>query len=237
MSLVKDETRIQSAILEIVQRKDIDPERLEKFLDLQFKAEAIHAKKAFQQALASFQGECPIITKTKSVNFTSKTGNTTKYNYSPLDEIVFMIKPILTKYGFSFTFDIQLTENPELGLLKTKIYHAEGHSEEFVYYFPRVHDDQRMNMAQRVKSALTFAKRAALENALGVITAEEDDDARRSEDIEATDKQIKEIKRLIKATKTDETTFLTWLKAEAIESLTALDAKKAIHALKQKKAK
>lgn len=237
MSLVKDETRIQSAILEIVQRKDIDPERLEKFLDLQFKAEAIHAKKAFQQALAMFQGECPIIPKTKKVDFTSKSGNRTAYNYSPLDEIVHIIKPILTKYGFSFTFDIQLTENPELGLLKTKIYHAEGHSEEFMYYFPRVHDDQRMNMAQRVKSALTFAKRAALENALGIITAEEDDDARRSEDIEATDKQIKEIKRLIKVTKTDETTFLTWLKAEAIESLTALEAKKAIHALKQKKAK
>jgi hypothetical protein len=237
MSLVKDETRIQSAILEIVQRKDIDPERLEKFLDLQFKAEANHARKAFQQSLALFQGECPIITKTKKVDFTSKSGNRTVYNYSPLDEIVFIIKPILTKYGFSFTFDIQMAENQEIGILKTKIYHSEGHSEEFTYHFPRVHEDQRMNMAQRVKSALTFAKRAALENALGIITAEEDDDARRSEDIEATDKQIKEIKRLIKTTKTDEAAFLTWLKAEDVESLTALDAKKAIHALKQKKAK
>ena len=130
--LEKTPLEIQSAILQIVQRTDIDPERLEKFLDLQFKAEAKQAATAFQQALAGFQGDCPIIVRTKKINFTSKTGNTTKYNYSPLDEIVHVIKPILTKWGFSYTFDIKTTQDPQTNELVTKIYHSQGHSEFFV---------------------------------------------------------------------------------------------------------
>jgi len=235
--LEKTPLEIQSAILQIVQRTDIDPERLEKFLDLQFKAEAKQAATAFQQALAGFQGDCPIIVRTKKINFTSKTGNTTKYNYSPLDEIVHVIKPILTKWGFSYTFDIKTTQDPQTNELVTKIYHSQGHSESFSYFYNNLHDDQRMNLSQRAKSAITYAKRAALENALGIVTAEDDDDARRANDNPISEAQLEEIKKLIKATKTKEADFLSFLKVESISDLTEFEAKKALHALKQKRAK
>ena len=42
-----------------------------------------------------------------------------------------------------------------------------------------------MNASQRRKSALSYAKRAGLENALGIATADEDDDA-----IRATEKEL-----------------------------------------------
>jgi hypothetical protein len=235
--LEKTPQEIQSAIMRIVERTDIDPDRLEKFLDLQFRAEAKQAATAFQRALAGFQGDCPIIVKTKKINFTTKTGNTTKYNYSPLDEIVHVIKPILTKWGFSFTFDIQTTEDPQMHQLVTRIYHCDGHSERFSYYFNVLHDDQRMNLSQRAKSSVTYAKRAALENALGIVTAEDDDDARRAVDNMASTEQIASIKKLIKSTKSKEEDFLKFMKVESLDDLTEFEAKKALHALKQKRAK
>jgi ERF superfamily len=236
-NIEKTPVEIQSAIMRIVERTDIDPDRLEKFLDLQFKAEARQAATAFQQALAGFQGDCPIIVRTRKINFTSKSGNATKYNYSPLDEIIHVIKPILTKWGFSYTFDIKKTDDSQVHELLTKIYHSMGHSETFSYFFNNLHDDQRMNLSQRAKSAITYAKRAALENALGIVTAEDDDDARRAIDNPASDVQIGEIRKLIKSTKSKEEDLLKFMKIESLDELTEFEAKKALHALKQKRSK
>ena len=195
---------IESALIEIVQRKDIDPERLEKFLDLQIKMEDRQSQKELFSALALFQGECPIIKKTKKVEFKS-----VKYSYSPLDEIIHIIKPIMLKHGLSFTFNV-VTEADQNKLV-TAIRHKGGAVVEYDYYYESIHDDQRMNDAQRRKSALTFAKRAALENALGIATADEDDDARRSTEVSITDDQVKEIDSLLAPADTSKEKFLSYL--------------------------
>lgn len=228
---------INDALLQIVMRKDIDPDRLEKFLDLQIKVETRQAEKDFAEAMASFQGSCPIIKKTKGVNFTSKSGSTTKYNYSPLDEIVHIIKPLLEQNGLSFSFDIQPSGDRGLCCLLTTIGHRGGHSKSFRYEFPDIHDDTRMNESQRRKSALTFAKRAGLENALGIVTTEEDDDARRAVDAPISKEQVEEIGRLMKLTDTNEKVFLKFCQCDSFSELSDYDAKKAITALKTKRAK
>lgn len=228
--IIKKENSMQSALLEIVQRKDIDPDRLEKFMDLQFKLEERQAERAFNEAMSKFQGECPIIPKTKKVDFTSKSGNRTHYDYAPLDEIVFLIKPILQKNGLSFSFDIKNTELETVML--TTISHIDGFSKTFTYEFDKLHDDSRMNPSQRRKSAITFAKRGALENALGIVTAGEDDDARRAHDIYLTESQVKEIKDTIKSSGADEAKFLKdYMKVESIESITQAEFKKAMRGL------
>ena len=181
---VKHEGEKQSAyslaLEKIVTNPDISPERLEKFLDLQTKMEDRQAQIAFNKALSNFQGECPILKKNKTVDFTAKSGNRTKYNYCPLEEIVRTVRPLLKKYGLSFSFDTDGGEHSSV--LKTTISHLDGHSKTSNYSFPTLHDDTRMNGSQRRKSALTFAKRAGLESALGIITGESDDDARAASD-------------------------------------------------------
>lgn len=233
----QEPTEIQVALIEIVKRKDIDPERLEKFLDLQIRMENRQAAVEFHKALSGFQADCPIITKNKKVNFTSKSGNTTKYNYSPLDEIIHIIKPHLKSWGLSYSFNIKKTEDKNEHELVTKISHRGGHSEEFSLFFNPQHDDTRMNQAQRAKSSITFAKRAGLENALGIVTAEEDDDAARLTDTDITQSQIEAIKTLLIETKSDEAKFMSFIGVTAIEDMSGADAKKAIHALKQKRGK
>lgn len=227
-------TTMQTALLEIVKRTDIDPDRLEKFLDLQIKMEERQAKQAFQKAMAGFQRNCPVIAKNKKINFTSKSGNTTKYNYSPLDEIVSIIKPILGEWGLSYSFDIKPFNETKDELITT-ISHEGGFEKDFSHYFRPLHDDTRMNESQRGKSAITYAKRAGLENALGIVTTEEDDDARRAVDTPASQEQIDNILALMEKTDTTEKRFLSFMKVASIEEMSAYEAKKAITALKQKR--
>lgn len=235
--IVENAPSFENALLKIVERSDIDPERLEKFLDLHAKTQARAASIAFFDALAGFQGDCPIIPRTRYVDFTSKSGNATKYNYAPIDEIIHIIKPHLTKWGLSYSFDIKKTAKESENELQVTIRHRGGHSETTTYFYNPLHDDQRMNQSQRAKSAITYAKRAGLENALGIVTADEDDDANRALDTIATESQIDEIKQLVAQTKSEEKKLLAFLKVESFDQLTAFEAKKAIHALKQKRSK
>jgi hypothetical protein len=227
----------RSAILRIVQDKDIDPERLERFLNLQIMMEERQAKQAFQDALAGFQGDCPIIKKSKKVDFKSSNGNKVNYFYAPLDEIAHTAKPHLRKWGLSYNFNIKKTDDKVEHELVTTISHSAGHQESYSHFFNPVHDDNRMNLAQRKKSAISFAKRAGLENALGVVTAGEDDDARRLLDREITSEQLHDIRNLLMTTNTKMPEFLKFMGVEKLEDLSELEGKKAIHALKQKRAK
>lgn len=225
---------IQDALIQIVQRTDIDPDRLEKFLDLQIKMENRQAERAFNDALAEFQGECPVITKNKKTSFTSKSGSTTAYDYAPLDEIISVIKPILSKHGLSYAFDLQETEH--ISKLLTTIFHKDGFSKTFTYSFDTIHDDARMNSSQRRKSALTYAKRAGLENALGLVTTGEDDDAKRAINNPITPEQISTIKDLLPKATVKEQDFFDKFKITAFAEMDEALAKKAIFQLKARRA-
>jgi len=229
------EISMQQALIEIVQRKDIDPDRLEKFLDLQIKMEDRQAEKEYYAAMANFQNECPIITKSKKVQFTSGSGKETKYDYAPLDEIVSIIKPILKNNGLSYSFNMFELEGTKQANLITTIQHISGYKKSFNYHFDPIHDDSRMNISQRRKSAITFAKREGLESALGLVTTGVDDDARRAVDEMATPQQIAKIKALMEATQTNEQMLLSHLKLLDFEAISKKDAKQAIHALEQKR--
>jgi hypothetical protein len=226
--VITEPVSIQSALLDIVRREDIDPDRLERFLDLQIKMEDRQAEADFNAALAGFQAECPAIVKNKKVDFTSKSGNKTQYNYSALDEIAEVIRPVLAKYGLSYSFDLAPQDGGMVKLI-TIINHKSGNTRTSSYLFNDLHDDQRMNASQRRKSAVTYAKRAGLENALGIVTTEEDDDARRALD-------ALQIKALVEETKTDMERFLRFMKVESIEEMDEATAKKAIAKLKEKRA-
>ena len=232
-AIVKDESKevsMQSALLAVVQNPDIDPARLKEFLDLQIQMENRQAKSDFKKALSGFQSECPIIPRNKSVEF----GNT-KYDYSPLENIVFLIKPILQKWGLSYSFDIENTDDKEQNKLVTIINHSGGHSEKFRYFFNPVSDNTKMSINQRTKSSSTFAKRVGLENALGIVNAGEDNDCVSDTAAVMLPSQLDQINLLVEQTNTDVPKLLSYLKIESLDSMNGSQAKKALHALNQKK--
>lgn len=222
---IKKDVSMQDALINIVQRNDIDPDRLEKFLDLQIKMESRQAEAALNRALADFQAECPIIQKTKKAH---------NSNYAPYDEIKHIVKPIAHKYGLSWSFSVS-DKSDALKEMIVTVRHKDGAQFESTYSFPSMDDGGKMNSSQRTKSANSYAKRVALENALDIASAEMDDDARRAIDNQATPAQISEIEKLIIDTKSDLTKFMAAFQITSINDFSELEAKDAIHALKEKR--
>jgi ERF superfamily len=147
-------------------------ETLEKLFALREKVKAEQAREAFTQALADFQGDCPIIAKTKKVM--NKDGRTVRYVYAPIDAIVDQIKKPLAKHGLSYTWNVE--QNDKGITAVAKVTHKFGHSETSSFNVP-IDPEGYMTAPQKVASALTFAKRYALCNALGISTGDEDTDA------------------------------------------------------------
>ncbi len=60
--------------------------------------------KTIYAALAAFQGENPVLQRTKRVSVKSKKGEESSYEfwYAPLDEILNTVRPLLAKHGLSF---------------------------------------------------------------------------------------------------------------------------------------
>jgi len=228
MATVQEGDKIVNAIAELSKQKDFNPDTFEKLINLQSKMKAEQQREAFSESFSKFQAECPIIKKTKKVNY-----GQTNYDYASLDEMVHTIKPILGKHGLSFAFDTR-KEDGEM-VLVTKVKHSQGHEEHFEFYFSAMDDGGKMNNSQRRKSAITYAKRSALENALGLVTAGEDDDARRAIDNPATEEQLTKINSLLKSTDTPLGQFLTYLKIESLDMLSVVDAKKALNLLNSKR--
>lgn len=147
-------------------------ETMEKLFSLREKVKAEQAKEAYVEALSKFQGDCPIIEKTKKV--LNKDGRTVRYQYAPIDAIAEQIKKPLVENGLSYRWEV---ENKEKMIKATAIItHKLGHSESSSFEIP-IDTEGFMTEPQKYASALTFAKRYSLCNALGISTGEEDTDA------------------------------------------------------------
>lgn len=144
---------------------------IERLMVVRRELNAEQAKKDFDDALAEFQSNCPIIQKTKAV--TNKGGGSVRYYYAPLDAIVFAVRGLLKEHGFSYTLD---TVSDDKGIKAIcKITHRGGHSQLSEFRVP-LDPEGFMNAQQKVASALTFAKRYAFCNSLGILTSDEDID-------------------------------------------------------------
>jgi hypothetical protein len=149
--------------------KNLSVETMERLLAMAEKMQAIHAKKEFDRSMSSFQSECPVIQKRKKVAF-----GTTNYSYAPLDDIVDQVKDILSRNGFSYTFDTEQSETMMRVFCIAK--HELGHTERSKFEI-QIDTAAKMNKSQQYGAALTYAKRYAFCNAFGILTGDEDTDA------------------------------------------------------------
>lgn len=146
---------------------------MERLLAMRERIQKDMAEKAFREAMASFQAECPIIVKSAGVDYTSRSGKHVSYDYAPLDMIVDKVRGPLCMNGFSYTFTTEQTKESVTAICHA--HHVLGHTQSTAFTVP-VDPEAFMNAAQKVASALTYAKRYAFCNAFGILTGDEDDD-------------------------------------------------------------
>ena len=152
--------------------KGLPVETMERLFALRKEFKAEQAKESFVLALATFQGECPVIKKTKKV--LNKDGRTIRYMYAPMDSVIQQIKKSLSENGLSYTWD-SVREEEHIKVV-CKLIHIHGHSEKSTFDIPIVKSEY-MSSPQSYATAQSYAKRYTLLNVLGIGTADEDTDA------------------------------------------------------------
>ena len=167
----RDIVSVEQFISSAIETK-VPVETMERLFALRKEVKAEAAKEAFIVAMSTFQAKCPIIKKNKDV--LNKDKSTLRYSYASLDSIVSQVKEILGANGLSYSTQVK----NETGFLTAicTVTHILGHSESSDFKIP-IDTEGFMTAPQKYASALTFAKRYAFCNALGILTGEDDADA------------------------------------------------------------
>lgn len=171
------ETTPQTLLSQAIQQ-GLSIEHLRGLMDLEERYNANIAKNAFYKAFAQFQSLCPVLEKQGKVNYKTSTGKT-EYSFSELGYIFETIKPILKECELTFRFEFDDVENGEM-ICWCIITHVLGHSERSKI---RVGKDSSggKNTIQSIGSARTYAQRYSLIAALGLTTADQDNDGETTE--------------------------------------------------------
>jgi hypothetical protein len=148
---------------------------LERLMAMSDKIKKDYAEQAFREAMSRFQAECPVIQKKRKV-FEKDSTTKVRYRYAPLDDIIKVVQPFISKNDLSYDIETVTTLDPSAIKVTVSVFHVMGHSKQTSFSVP-VDTNAFMSAPQRWASAQTFAKRYAFCNAFGILTGDEDNDA------------------------------------------------------------
>ena len=209
--------------------KGISVEGLEKLVMLHERIADRSAGQEFAEALAGFQNDCPSISKESRAEITPRSGIKYGYNYAELDRIVEVVRPILHKYGLAFSWDSGV-EGPTLSCVCT-LRHINGHKEKATFACP-TESRAGMSVQQAHAGALTFARRQALVQVLGLTTCEPDSDGA-TVGPTISEKQVADLEALISEVGANKTKYLKLLKVANLDKILASDYKFGVRVLTQ----
>lgn len=166
-----DSTPVQTLSLAI--ERGVDPDVLKRMLEVQERWEANEARKAYVKAMTAFKRTAPaVLRKDASVDFSTSKGRT-HYTHATLGSIINQITEKLSEHGLSVSWS---SEQSADGVAVTcHVTHERGHSESVKLTAPP-DDSGNKNRIQMVGSTVTYLQRYTLLAALGLATADQDDD-------------------------------------------------------------
>lgn len=207
-------------------------EVLERLVALQERVTDRTARSEFFDALNRVQEELPEIQKTKTAKILTKGGSQYEYNYAPLDGIVRVVRPVLHKNGFSFTWTTEGADNGVLNVVCV-LRHVCGHEERSEFPVP-IDTKAAMSEAQKHGAALTYGQRQSLVSVLGLTTTDDTDAALGSPSY-ITQDQCADLEALISEVGADEEKFCEWLGVAHIPAILQRDYQRAVAALERKR--
>lgn len=205
--------------------------------------DAIVARKAFDNAMATAKAGITVIKKNRRVGFESKKAGAarTDYAYEDLAEIARTIDPVLAAQGLSYRFRVSSEVNQPVQVTCI-ISHRDGHSEETTLRAGRDESGNK-NAIQAIGSTVTYLQRYTLKAALG-LAASLDDDGNASEAEAAqvpavpgtiSAAQAEEIRALLIERNIAERAFLQYVKLPRIEDIGTQHFQKAVDLIKKER--
>jgi hypothetical protein len=183
--LIVQEQPTPAHLMQIAIEKGVDIQQLEKLMDLQDRWEKKEARKAFLDALSRFQTIVPQLRKGKTAKIQSQKGFFS-YKYADLGSITSSIKNALNECGLSYRWEFN--ETGEKMKVTCLISHRDGHSETTSMEAGRDSSGAKNDIQQK-GSTHTYLQRYTLIGALGLSTADEDNDAKGAPQKEQTEEE------------------------------------------------
>jgi len=219
-------------LLKLAVEGNADIEKLEKLMDLQERWQASEARKAFNAAMSGFQADAPDLQKTGLVDFKTSAGRTT-YTHVKLPHIAKAIAETLRANGLSYRYTIS---DNEKGLsVDCIVSHISGHSEHTSMSAPTDASGSK-NAIQSRGSTVTYLQRYTLLAALGLVTADDDNDGRGNTEV-VTKEQADMLEAGVKESGTDLTSLLGWGGCESLATFPADKFEQAMAGFEKRKAK
>lgn len=165
-----------ATLLEMAVERGADIGQLERLMDLKIRWDETEAKKAFDNAMATFKENPPDIIKSKEVSFSG-----TNYKHATLSDVCDAVIEGLAKVGITHKWTI---EQPDGWVNVTcKLTHRLGHIGEGTTIKAPADNSGKKNAIQSIGSSVTYLQRYTLLAACGLATREQgDDDGARHKD-------------------------------------------------------
>lgn len=165
----------------------VNPDTLNKLLDVQERLLAKDAERQFNEAFVRMQPELPIIAKDGHIIVRKKdavtgerTGEITQDTpYAKWETILPIIKPILAGHGFGINHRIT-TPSPETRRVTAILRHTGGHVDDSCYFDVPIDTSGSKNNPQGWASGVSYGKRHSACAVLTIATKDEDDDAHKA---------------------------------------------------------
>lgn len=219
-----------AAILSVIERMatnpDIDPARIERFIDLKMKMDAAVARKAFDAAMSAAKADIKPIER-------NATGHNSK-RYADFSAIANAVDPVLSRHGLSYRF--RTRQDDKMIHVTCVLAHETGHSEETTLSGPADASGSK-NAIQAIGSTLTYLQRYSLVQALGLAAANDDDGKAAGIGDLVNMEQLEQLEALIAETGADTARFCTFLKVASLAELPAAKFDTAVRAIEAKRAK
>lgn len=141
--------------------------------DVSVARELLEMQKDFmrQQAIINFNNDFSLMSKEIPIIAKSKRAHNT--SYAPLEDIVKITQPILSKYGFSVSFSTS-QNGLESVTVQCTLMHRDGHSTKTELMLPTKSVSNSMNAMQAIGAAITYAKRYTISGILNIATGDDD---------------------------------------------------------------
>lgn len=235
-----DNARLISVIERAALDPDYDVDKLERLLAAKRQWDSDEARKAFHQAMAAFQAECPPIPKTGKASVNTRSGGEYQYAFPKFEVMQAICKPVLTKHGLHAKFgEYEVLPNGWIQIHCIVAHHL-GHSEKTAVAIP-VPDNVPVNAAQKAGIALSYAKRYSYAAALGLIIQGVDHDAGLPPGYgdpaggkAITDEQCVQIAEYLESTGSDESKFCAFFGVGKVSEIPASKFDDAIQMLRDK---
>lgn len=170
------------------------------------------AERKFAVAFANLQADVPAVQAVKEV---PNNDGTVRYCYAPYEEIMFKVRPILQRHGFTVTFSSSVIDGRIVQ--SCTLQHVGGHKRTNQSAARIGKGPPGSSDAQGDGAASTYAKRFALCDALNIVV-ERDTDAR-AESGCISFEQAAYLKEMVKETRSDEKAFLKYAGAADYEHI------------------